>query len=96
MKLNSRHSSESSVKKLQAGWMEETARPNQFSRRIKDDSQLDRFERICRVKQVKSVEVEWTNENLTIILLVTEVTSIGSCVSSHEDLDYGPNTPDAK
>lgn len=27
---------------------------------------------------------------------VTEVTSIGSCVSSHEDLDYGPNTPDAK
>lgn len=27
---------------------------------------------------------------------VTEVTSIGSFVSSHEDLDYGPNTPEAK
>lgn len=27
---------------------------------------------------------------------VTEVTSIGSCVSSHEDLDYGSSTPDTK
>ncbi|CAH1727931.1 unnamed protein product [Chironomus riparius] len=26
----------------------------------------------------------------------TELTSIGSCISSHEDLDNGPSTPDAK
>lgn len=33
---------------------------------------------------------------LTKASSVTEVTSIGSFVSSHEDLDYGPTTPDVK
>ena len=37
-----------------------------------------------------------TSNIITKVSSVTELTSIGSCISSHEDLDNAPNTPDAK
>ena len=36
------------------------------------------------------------NNTITKVSSVTELTSIGSCISSHEDLDNEPNTPESK